>query len=226
MPSLLNSSWESFYLVSARRVSTHIFKIMRLGSKFMVQELSLCCNIVCAWLVESFPAPIRLTSVAFGYNIGNCVAGGTAPALATYLVDKYGNHSPGFMITVIALISLLGLVIAPGPAIVKEDTQDIPGIELPETQNNPVRHNDSLLGIEVEEFEDNRMRKMNTTSSLFTIENGHLNSNFGTVARDPSTTRMPKEDESYLSYDNEDISDGMSFGPSDIDDGSVRGEII
>ena len=56
---------------------------------------------------------MRLTSVAVGYNLAQAIVGGSAPALATYLVDKYGLHSPGFMVSVIASFSVLGLCIAP-----------------------------------------------------------------------------------------------------------------
>ena len=70
---------------------------------------------MCAWLVESFPASIRLTSVAVGYNIAQAIAGGSAPALATYLVDTYGLHAPGFMISIIAFFSVVGLCIGPDP---------------------------------------------------------------------------------------------------------------
>lgn len=43
----------------------------------------------------------------------SAIIGGSSPALATWLVDNYGIHSPGFMISTIACISLLGLFIAP-----------------------------------------------------------------------------------------------------------------
>ena len=69
---------------------------------------------MCAWLVESFPASIRLTSVATGYNIAQAFVGGSSPAIATYLVDTVGNYSPGIMVAVMAALSLLGLYIAPG----------------------------------------------------------------------------------------------------------------
>ena len=69
---------------------------------------------MCAWLVESFPPEIRLTSVAVGYNIAQAVAGGTSPALATILVDKFGKTSPGFMVSIIAIFSVTGLYIGQG----------------------------------------------------------------------------------------------------------------
>jgi len=76
-------------------------------------SLSLWGAPMCAWLVESFPASMRLTSVAIGYNIAQALIGGTAPAIATWLADNKGHHAPGFMVSVIALLSLMGLCIAP-----------------------------------------------------------------------------------------------------------------
>lgn len=52
---------------------------------------------------------MRLTSVAVGYNFAQAVIGGSSPALATYLVDTYGLHAPGFMVSVIAIMSVTGL---------------------------------------------------------------------------------------------------------------------
>lgn len=66
---------------------------------------------MCAWLVESFPPEIRLTSVAVGYNIAQAIVGGSSPALATYLVDTHGQSSPGYMVSVLAIFSLSGLAL-------------------------------------------------------------------------------------------------------------------
>jgi len=66
-----------------------------------------------AWLVEGFPPAARLTSVGIGYNIAQATAGGFAPALATILVDKYGEHAPGFLLSGLAVLSVTGLLVAP-----------------------------------------------------------------------------------------------------------------
>lgn len=65
------------------------------------------------FLVQSFPPQMRLTSIAFSYNIAHAIVGGSSPALATYLEDKYGEMAPGYVITVISIFSLIGLYIAP-----------------------------------------------------------------------------------------------------------------
>lgn len=81
---------------------------------------------MCAWLVEAFPPSIRLTSVAAGYNIAQAFVGGSSPAVATFLVDAYGNYSPGIMVSVMAALSVLGLRIAPKKAKAPEkNTQSL-----------------------------------------------------------------------------------------------------
>jgi len=84
-----------------------------------VMGISLCLwgAPMCAWLVEAFPPHARLTSVGIGYNIAQATVGGFAPALATVFVDRYGDKSPGFVLTAIAVLALTGLlVVYPGSA--------------------------------------------------------------------------------------------------------------
>ncbi len=67
-----------------------------------------------AWLAESFEPSARLTSVSIGYNVGQVLGGGVAPAAATELVDHLGADVPGYYITIVAVISLIGLcIVAP-----------------------------------------------------------------------------------------------------------------
>lgn len=67
-----------------------------------------------AWLAESFPPAVRLTSAALGYNLGVGVFAGVSPAMATFLVDRWGYQAPGWWMTFLALLSLFGLwVVAP-----------------------------------------------------------------------------------------------------------------
>jgi MFS family permease len=62
-----------------------------------------------AWLAESFEPAARLTSVSIGYNIAQALGGGMAPAIATMLVDETGSTSPGYYLTIMATIALMGL---------------------------------------------------------------------------------------------------------------------
>ena len=71
--------------------------------------LSLWGAPMCAWLVESFEPDARLTSVSIGYNIAQAIAGGSTPFLATELSEKVGPGTPGYILTALAVISLVGL---------------------------------------------------------------------------------------------------------------------
>lgn len=76
-------------------------------------SLSLWGAPMMAWLVESFPSHVRLTSVAIGYNIALALFGGSSGALATKLTDSYGNNAPGFIVSTVALLAMLGLFLQP-----------------------------------------------------------------------------------------------------------------
>ena len=41
------------------------------------------------------------------------ICGGFAPAVATLLVDRFSNASPGYILTALSVVSWLGLYIAP-----------------------------------------------------------------------------------------------------------------
>ena len=62
-----------------------------------------------SFLVESFPPAVRLTGMAVGYNVAQALGGGLAPTLCTYLVDKTGVESPGYLVAIYAIASLISL---------------------------------------------------------------------------------------------------------------------
>jgi len=79
-------------------------------------KISFCLFFVyeSSWLVESFPRASRLSSVAVGYNIAQAIAGGLSPALATVLTDKkYGVVGPGYLLSSLGFIGLVGLKLSP-----------------------------------------------------------------------------------------------------------------
>lgn len=148
---------------------------------------------------------MRLTSVAIGYNVAHAIVGGASPALATYLVDKYGNASPGYMVTFIAVFSLLGLFLVPDAAQLEEmadfDATAGIGIEIIE----PAVRFESGLRFHSRDFEETRAEPDNSRNST----------------------------ESVVSYDDEDdddpSDDGMSFGVSDAgstDSGLMQEEML
>jgi len=78
------------------------------------------------WMVHQFPPHVRLTSVNIGYNVAMSICGGFAPAIATLMVDKVSNTSPGYMLTAVAFLSWIGLCIAPpSPSSNEEESTEI-----------------------------------------------------------------------------------------------------
>jgi MHS family proline/betaine transporter-like MFS transporter len=57
-------------------------------------------------LCEAFPRHVRCSAVSVAYNLSVGLAGGTAPAVATWLIETTGNVSmPAFYIMACAAIS-------------------------------------------------------------------------------------------------------------------------
>lgn len=57
---------------------------------------------------ELFPARIRYSASAIGYNLGYALFGGTAPFMATYLVARTGSlHAPAIYIMCLALVAFI-----------------------------------------------------------------------------------------------------------------------
>ncbi|MGP4044105.1 MFS transporter [Streptomyces sp. 2A115] len=58
-----------------------------------------------------FERRVRYTGMAIGYNIGTVLAGGTAPYIATFLVQRTGNLlSPAFFVMAVCLIGIGSLL--------------------------------------------------------------------------------------------------------------------
>ncbi|RYF56397.1 MAG: MFS transporter [Comamonadaceae bacterium] len=59
-------------------------------------------------LAEVFPTEVRYTALSIGYNFSSVVFGGTAPFLATYLIDKTGSKvAPAAVVIVGCAITLI-----------------------------------------------------------------------------------------------------------------------
>lgn len=69
------------------------------------------CGIPYATMTELFPAKVRSTGIALGYNIPVAVFGGSAPFIASWLIGETGNtSSPGGYFAFTAVISIIGLI--------------------------------------------------------------------------------------------------------------------
>ena len=74
----------------------------------MITFAAMVTGPVAAFLVESFPAKVRYTSMSLPYHFGNGWFGGFLPLIATALVAKTGNIYAGLLYpTVIALMTFI-----------------------------------------------------------------------------------------------------------------------
>ena len=75
--------------------------------------LSIYAGPMLAWIAESFPPEVRLTSASLGYDLAHATVAGFSPAVATLLVDRIGVLSPAIFYPFFAILSMIGLCIAP-----------------------------------------------------------------------------------------------------------------
>jgi MFS transporter, MHS family, proline/betaine transporter len=74
---------------------------------------SLYSGCMAATMVELFPTRTRYTGVALGYNVGQAILGGTAPLVATGLIELTGNNllPAYYLIACAAMAGVAGLFI-------------------------------------------------------------------------------------------------------------------
>lgn len=77
------------------------------------------------WLVLITTPEVRLTSLSLGYNIAISVWGGFSPLLATLLVDQISGSAPGYLISAICVLGLIGVMIAPKCQIPKQSERRV-----------------------------------------------------------------------------------------------------
>lgn len=72
---------------------------------------SALCSPTPAMFVEMFPARVRYSSVSFAFNLTMAVLGGTAPLIASSLIQRTGSLAlPSFYIILIASVNLAALL--------------------------------------------------------------------------------------------------------------------
>jgi MHS family proline/betaine transporter-like MFS transporter len=68
--------------------------------------ISLPSGCMAATMIELFPTRTRYTGVAIGYNVAQALLGGTAPLVATALIDASGNEiAPAWYLIVAAMVT-------------------------------------------------------------------------------------------------------------------------
>lgn len=102
-----------------------------------------------AWLVESFPSHVRLTSVAIGYNVAMAVFGGSSAALATALADRYGGKAVGFLISFVAVLAMIGLWLQPRQQTERSRRAHVvlADLELDTEESGMMGENDNGVGV-------------------------------------------------------------------------------
>ncbi|MDW3712325.1 MULTISPECIES: MFS transporter [unclassified Pseudomonas] len=80
-----------------------------LGAMLLAVGAVICGVVTAVLLSEQFPTQVRYTASAFTYNLAYTVFGGTAPLVATWLIEQTGDRlSPALYLIAIALLALAG----------------------------------------------------------------------------------------------------------------------
>ena len=94
-----------------------------LGAMLLAVGAVICGVVTAVLLSEQFPTRVRYTASAFTYNLAYTIFGGTAPLIATWLIEATGNRmSPAYYLIAIALLALAG------------------GLALPESSKRPLNY--------------------------------------------------------------------------------------
>ena len=97
-----------------------LFMLLQEGEWYMALVAQMIFAVIVGFLqgpmpslmAEMFPVNIRFTSIGIGYNFSVALLGGTAPVIATWLIEKTGNPlSPSYYIMFFSVVSLLALIL-------------------------------------------------------------------------------------------------------------------
>ena len=80
-----------------------------LGAMLLAVGAVICGVVTAVLLSEQFPTRVRYTASAFTYNLAYTIFGGTAPLVATWLIEQTGDRmAPAYYLIAIALLALAG----------------------------------------------------------------------------------------------------------------------
>lgn len=89
-------------------VATQTFALIVVGQVLFGVVISLFSGPGPAALVEMFPTNVRYSALGVSYNLAVALFGGTAPFIATFLIDRTGNNiSPGFYLIAASVVTLI-----------------------------------------------------------------------------------------------------------------------
>ena len=84
------------------------------------------CLVLPSFLSELFPTPLRSTGLAVTYGLASALFGGTAPFLATLLVQRTGNLLvPAYYATAVTLAAAIGALMARETAFQPLGTEEV-----------------------------------------------------------------------------------------------------
>jgi len=77
------------------------------GQLLVAVPIGMALGLQGAMVVEIFPLRTRVTSMSFAYSITLALAGGTAPLVSTWLIERFGHPTaPAFYIMIYGLLGL------------------------------------------------------------------------------------------------------------------------
>jgi MHS family proline/betaine transporter-like MFS transporter len=77
------------------------------GQILMAVPVGMALGLQGAMVVEIFPLRTRVTSMSFAYSVTLALAGGTAPLVSTWLIERFGHPTaPAFYIMAYAIVGL------------------------------------------------------------------------------------------------------------------------
>ncbi|MDH4573456.1 MFS transporter [Salinicola acroporae] len=80
-----------------------------IGAMLMAVGAVICGVVTAVLLSEQFPTRVRYTASALCYNVSYTIFGGTAPLVATWLIERTGNNlSPALYLIAITLLAMWG----------------------------------------------------------------------------------------------------------------------
>jgi MHS family proline/betaine transporter-like MFS transporter len=107
--SLILAVYPAFVLAASGKLLS-----AALGAMLLAVGAVACGVVTAVLLSEQFPTRVRYTASAFTYNLAYTVFGGTAPLVATWLIDATGNRmSPAFYLIAIAIMAMIGGMVLP-----------------------------------------------------------------------------------------------------------------
>ena len=91
-----------FYLLQFKSI---ILALLSLGTATILSSLEQGNTLTA--IVENCPENIRYSDIAFSYNLGNALFGGSTPLIVTLLTEKIGIITPAYYLSFMAGITLI-----------------------------------------------------------------------------------------------------------------------